>query len=96
MVYADNPIVTAELHHIHNITKKKLSPPTRKLVNAAFEKYGIKPGANEEVVSVVAALAKGSYEENDIPRAKIYFRILYSLTNDPDVKKTIDQLAKIK
>ncbi|MBO5227019.1 MAG: tetratricopeptide repeat protein [Ruminococcus sp.] len=96
MVYADNPIVTAELHHIHNITKKKLSPPTRKLVNAAFEKYGIKPGANEEVVSVVAALAKGSYEENDILRAKIYFRILYSLTNDPDVKKTIDQLAKIK
>ena len=96
MIYADNPIVAAELHHIHNITKKKLSPPTRKQINEAFEKYGITPGANQEVVAVVAALAKGSYESKDIQRAKIYFRILYSLTNDPDVKKTIDQLNQIK
>lgn len=96
MIYADNPIVTAELSHIHQVTGKKLTAPTRKLVNEAFEKYGIKPGANDEVVGVVAALAKSSIEENDKVRARIYFRILYGLTNDPEVKKTLDALEKPK
>ena len=96
MIYADNPIVTGELHHIHTKTGKTLSPPTRKQVNEAFDKYGIKPGANEEVVSVVAVLAKDSIAAEDKSRAKIYFRILYSLTNDPDVKKTLDQLYAAK
>lgn len=96
MIYANNPIVTAELHHIHTVTGKKITPPSRTNVNEAFEKYGITPGANEEVTAVVAALAKDSFEKKDIPRAKIYFRILYGLTNDPDVKKTIDQLNQIK
>ncbi len=96
MIYAENPIVTAELHHIHQITGKKLTPPTRTQVNAAFEKYGIKPGANEEVVAVVAALAKSSVESGDTARAKIYFRILYGLTNDPEVKQTLDQLYAAK
>lgn len=96
MIYANNPIVTAELHHIHTVTGKKITPPSRTNVNEAFEKYGLKPGANEEVVAVVAALGKDAVEKKDIPRAKIYFRILYGLTNDPDVKKTIDQLNQIK
>lgn len=96
MVYAENPVVTAELHHIHKVTGKKLTPPTRKEVNAAFDKYGIKPGANGEVVAVVAALAKDSVESNDKNRAKIYFRILYGLTNDPEVKKTLDELYAVK
>lgn len=96
LIYGENPIVTAELHHIHQVTGKKLTPPTRKLVNEAFEKYGIKPGANDEVLSVVAALGKASIEEGDKARARIYFRILYSLTNDPDVKNTLDALEKSK
>ncbi len=92
MIYAENPIVTAELHHIRTLTNKKLTAPSRKEVNAAFEKYGMKSGANEEVVGVVAALAKSTLEEKDIQRGKIYLRILYGLTNDPDVKKTLDAL----
>lgn len=96
MIYANNPIVPAELSHIQKLSGKKLSPPSRELVNEAFDKYGIKPGANDEVLAVVAALAKASVEEGNNTRARIYFRILYSLTNDPDVKKTLDTLEKAK
>jgi tetratricopeptide (TPR) repeat protein len=96
LIYAKNPIVTEELRHIRKVTKKKLSPPSREKVNAAFEKYDIKPGANEEVVAVVAVLAKDAIAADDAHRAKIYFRILYSLTHDPEVKQTLDQLYAIK
>lgn len=96
MIYADNPIVTSELSYIQRKMGKKLTPPTRKLVNDAFEKYGIKPGANDEVVSVVAALGKASVQEGDKTRARIYFRILYGLTNDSEVKRTLDALEKAK
>ncbi len=92
LIYAKNPIVTAELMHIREQTGKKLSPPSRTQVNAAFEKYDLKPGANEEILGVVAALAKGMLEDGDTERGKIYLRILYSLTNDPDVKKHLDSL----
>ncbi len=96
MIYTDIPMVKGELHHIHKITGKKLTPPSRELVNDTFAKYGIEPGANKEVLAVVAALAKSSLEEKNNALAKIYFRILYSLTNDPDVKKTLDVLEKAK
>lgn len=96
MIYTNNPMITSELAHIQKQTQKKLSPPSRKLVNETFEKYGIKPGANDEVLNVVAALGKASVEEGNKTHARIYFRILYSLTNDPDVKKTLDELEKAK
>ena len=62
MIYADHPMVPAELHHIHTITKKKIVPPTRDEVNEAFAHYGMKCGANEDVVGVITALAKEAVE----------------------------------
>ena len=70
LIYADHPGVQAELHHIHTITQKKIVPPTREEVNKAFEKYGMEPGANKEVVGVAAALAKeldAHYFGRDLP-----------------------------
>jgi tetratricopeptide (TPR) repeat protein len=96
LIYADHPGVQAELHHIHTITKKKLTPPTRKEVNAAFEKYGMKSGASEEVTSVTAALAKEALEKKQMSSAQFYLITLYGLTNDPEIKALLEQISPKK
>lgn len=96
LIYADHPGVQAELHHIHTITKKKITPPTRKEVNAAFEKYGMQTGANKDVVSIAAALAKEALEKKDLPNAQFYLLVVYGLTNDPEIKELLQKISPKK
>ena len=79
-------MVPAELHHIHTITKKKIVPPTRDEVNEAFAHYGMKCGANEDVVGVITALAKEAVENKDLPAIRFYLHMQHGLTNDPEIK----------
>ena len=96
MIYADHPGVQAELHHIHTITQKKIVPPTREEVNKAFEKYGMEPGASKEVVGVAAALAKEAIEKKDLSGSQFYLLVVYSLTNDPEVKELLEKVSPKK
>ena len=96
LIYADHPGVQAELHHIHTITQKKIVPPTREEVNKAFEKYGMQPGANKEVVGVAAALAKEAIEKKDLSGSQFYLLVVYSLTNDPEVKELLEKVSQQK
>ena len=96
LIYADHPGVQAELHHIHTITQKKIVPPTREEINKAFEKYGIQPGANKEVVGVAAALAKEAIEKKDLSGSQFYLLVVYSLTNDPEVKELLEKVSPKK
>ena len=96
LIYADHPGVQAELHHIHTITQKKIVPPTREEVNKAFEKYGMQPGASKEVVGVAAALAKEAIEKKDLSGSQFYLLVVYSLTNDPEVKELLEKVSPKK
>lgn len=96
LIYDNNPVVQGELHHIRSITQKKLVPPSRKEVEAAFEKYGMHPGADDEVVSVVASLSKHAMETKKNDEALFYLTVLYGLTRDPDVKEMLDQYTPKK
>lgn len=91
LIYADHPFVAAELHHIHTITQKKIVPPTRDEVNAAFEHYGMKPGANQDVVDIITALAKEAVENKDLPAIRFYLHMQHGLTNDPEIKEMMDR-----
>lgn len=91
LIYADNPIVPGELHHIHTITKKKIVPPTRDEVNAAFAHYQMESGANKEVVGVISALAQEAIEKKDLPMIRFYLHMQYGLTNDPAIKEMVDR-----
>ena len=91
LIYADHPMVPAELHHIHTITQKKIVPPTREEDNEAFEHYGMKCGANEDVVGVITALAKEAIENKDLPAIRFYLHMQYGLTNDPEIKEMLDR-----
>lgn len=94
LIYDNHPGVTGELHHIHTITQKKITPPTRKEVNAAFEKYGMTAGADKDVLSVTSALAKEAIENKNLGDARFYLATLYGLTNDNEVKAMLDKLPK--
>lgn len=91
LIYADNPIVPAELHHIHTITQKKIVPPTRDEVNEAFEHYQMESGANKEITGVISALAQEAIENKDLPMIRFYLHMLLGLTNDPQVKEMVDR-----
>ena len=65
--------------------------PTREEINKAFEKYGMQPGANKEVVGVAAALAKEAIENKDLPAIRFYLHMQYGLTNDPEIKEMLDR-----
>ncbi len=97
LIYADHPFVPAELQHIHSITQKKITPPTRDEVTAAFEKYGMKSGANPDVVGIISALAKEAIENKKLPEIRFYLHMQHGLTNDPEIKEMAeryDTLAK--
>ena len=70
--------------------------PTREEINKAFEKYGIQPGANKEVVGVAAALAKEAIEKKDLSGSQFYLLVVYSLTNDPEVKELLEKVSPKK
>lgn len=91
LIYADNPFVAAELHHIHTITQKKIVPPTREEVNEAFEHYGMKSGANPDVVAIITGLAKESIENKELPAIRFYLHMQYGLTRDPGIKEMMDR-----
>ena len=70
--------------------------PTREEINKAFEKYGMQPGANKEVVGVAAALAKEAIEKKDLSGSQFYLLVVYSLTNDPEVKELLEKVSPKK
>lgn len=81
--------VKAELQNIAMITGERLVPPDDKTVQKTFEKYGITYGADKTVIEVSALLSQKSLMDNNIKDALIYLKILYGLTNDPQIKDII-------
>ncbi len=95
LIYADNPFVTGELHHIHTITQKKIVPPTRDEVNEAFEHYHMKSGANQDVLGVISSLGQEAIENKKLPEIRFYLHLLYGLTNNAEVKEMMDRYDTI-
>lgn len=91
LIYGDNPNVQGELFHIRKVTGKRIMPPSRQKINEAFEKYGMKSGANPEVVGVISALAQEAIQEDNLPMIRFYLYMQHGLTNDPEIQKMLDK-----
>lgn len=91
LIYANHPTVEYELQNIRSITGKKVVPPSRKEVLAAFEKYHLINGANPEVTGVAAALAQDAMQKNEKELARFYLLTLWGVTRDKDVEKIINE-----
>ena len=91
MIVEKHPAVPAELHNISLITGKKITPPTRKQVLAAFEKYKIKIGPGDEVMHVVTSLSNQAVERENWAEAVYYLYVIYDLTKDPAAKTMLER-----
>ncbi len=98
LIYADHPAIPAELQHVSRLMGKKIAPPKRVEVLAAFEKYGIPNGADPNVLGVARALANQAVEKHEWEPAAFYLRVIADLTNDEEArtlqKHCEDQLKK--
>ncbi len=95
LIYSHNQAVEAELFYIHKQTNKKISPPSREKVNAAFEKYNMVTGPNKDVVDVISRLAADALQKNDLQQARFYVHLQYDLTHDPQIKEMVDRYDAI-
>ncbi len=91
MIFEKHPAVPGELHHISTITGEPITPPTRKQVLAAFEKYKIQNGPSPEVLHVVTELSKQAQERQNWAEAVYYFYVIYDITKDPAAKAMFER-----
>ncbi len=95
LLYAENVNVAGELQHISALTGKKVAPPTRAEVLAAFEKYDIPNGPNQDVVNIAYSLGKYCIDNGGSPNeAMFYLNMVHDLTNDLEVKDMMDKLRE--
>ncbi len=90
MVMEKHPAVPGELHNISIITGKPITPPTRKQVLAAFEKYKIQTGPYPEVMHVATSLSNQAIERENWAEAVYYLYVIYDITKDPAAKTMLE------
>lgn len=83
----ENPAIVAELNYIRQRTGRDIEKPTDVEIEAAFSKYDLKPGANQDVIGIAFALGKRALESNQVKFAKLCLGIVCDLTDDEEVKK---------
>ena len=91
MIFEKHPAVPGELHHISILTGEQITPPTRKQVLAAFEKYQIQNGPSPETLHVVTELSKQAQECQNWAEAVYYLYVIYDITKDPAAKTMLER-----
>ena len=90
LLFAPNPNVEGELTLIARRTGKPIKPPANRIeLNAAFERHGFQFGANRAVLEITEQMAWHEIRKDNIKTALMYLKILYGLTNDPEVRDKI-------
>lgn len=88
----ENPAIVGEMNFIRQKTGKDIEKPSDIEIEAAFSKYDLKPGANQEVVSIAFALGKQAVENKQDRFAKLCLGIVCDLTDDEEVRKLYAQI----
>ena len=91
MIFEKHPAVPGELHHISILTEQPITPPTRKEVLAAFEKYKIPNGPGQEVLHVVSSLSEQAAERQNWKEAAFYYYVIFDITKDPAARTMFER-----
>ncbi|MDE5753216.1 MAG: hypothetical protein K2H89_01525 [Oscillospiraceae bacterium] len=89
MIFCNHPAVRGELQNVSQLMGKKIAPPTREEVLAAFAKYEIPNGAGEEVMHTVTSLSNQAVEKKNWKEAVFYLHVICDLTNDPAAQELL-------
>ncbi|MDE5768612.1 MAG: hypothetical protein K2H82_04425 [Oscillospiraceae bacterium] len=91
MIFCNHPAVRGELQNVSQLMGKKIAPPTREEVLAAFAKYEIPNGAGEEVMHTVTSLSDQAVEKKNWKDAVFFLHVICDLTNDPAAQELLNR-----
>ncbi len=73
---------------------KQFYPPTNGQILDTFEKYGMTPPPNDDVVNLAVTLGRSAHEHRQPQLEGLFFRVAYDMTNDPGFKEILDNIDK--
>ena len=93
--FQSSKAVEAELQDVLRRMKtfgQKFTPPTHGQTIDTYEKYGLQPPPNSDLVNLAAALAHTAHDMNRIDLEGLFTRIAFDLTNDPAFKEALTRI----
>lgn len=84
----------SELYYIQHITGGKVTEPTLDELREIALKYGFSVGADKDVLGLAYAYGNHFLREKQYDVARYFLTILYSLTDDEDIKNMLDQIPE--
>ncbi len=87
LLYTHTPAIRAELTHVSQMMGKKITPPKRADVLAAFAALEMPNGPDQNVLQVAAALGEQAMQKEEWENACFYLRVFADLTNDEEAKR---------
>ena len=97
--FAPSKAVEFELQDVLRRMKtfgQKFAPPTHGQTIDVYEKYGLQPPPNNDLVNLAVALAKSAQEQRRTDLEALFNRVAYDLTNDPHFREEMERLANEK
>lgn len=83
---------------LHDVVRRlqsmgqKFDPPTNGQVLDTFEKYGMSPPPNSDLVNLAVTLGNSAHDHRQPQLEGLFFRVAYDLTNDPRFKEVLDRV----
>lgn len=88
-------VIEAELQDVLRRMKafgQSFAPPTHGQTIDVYEKYGMTPPPNGELVSLAVTLGNSAHEHGRRDLEGLFFRTAYDMTNDPHFKEILDRI----
>ncbi len=73
---------------------KQFDPPTNGQVLDTFEKYGMTPPPNDDLVNLAVTLAQSAHEHRQLKLEGLFYRVAFDLTNDPRFQEVLNSIDK--
>ena len=89
VMFAPDPAVPHELQHLADLKGSPIVRPSQEQIIAVMKKYDIEFGPNKQVIEIAAQMSLDYINKKQIDNALRSLKILYNLTLDEEVKKTI-------
>ena len=72
---------------------QKFTPPTHGQTIDVYEKYGIQPPPNNDLVNLAVTLAQSAKDYRRTDLEALFNRVAFDLTNDPHFKEEMERIA---
>ena len=90
--FENNEHIQAELFYISQKTGKQIEQPDIEDMKKIADKYEFPLGAHEDVLGIAYAIGKNALDNNQKESAQYFLGIVYSLTDDDDIKALLDKI----